>query len=93
MNDHYLRYLQREHARLEAEIREEEKRPLPRRLLIARLKKLKLAVKDQMAACAAQSPGRQAAWRGRAGRSEPWAAARAGAARVERAPAAQSLGC
>ena len=30
MNDHYLRYLEREHARLDAEIREEEKRLHPR---------------------------------------------------------------
>lgn len=51
MNNHYLRYLEREHARLENEIREEERRPLPRDFLIRRLKKLKLAVKDQMAGC------------------------------------------
>lgn len=61
MNNHYLRYLEREHARLEAEIREEERRPLPRDFLIRRLKKLKLAVKDQMAACSATEPERSAA--------------------------------
>jgi hypothetical protein len=61
MNDHYLRYLEREHARLEAEIREEERRPLPRDFLISRLKKLKLAVKDQMAACSARETDRNAA--------------------------------
>lgn len=61
MNDHYLRYLEREHARLEAEIREEEKHPLPRQFLIGRLKKLKLAVKDQMAARSGHKAERQAA--------------------------------
>ncbi len=61
MNDHYLRYLEREHARLEAEIRDEEHRPFPRRFLIGRLKKLKLAVKDQMAACSTNGADRKAA--------------------------------
>jgi hypothetical protein len=61
MNNHYLRYLKREHARLEDEIREEELRPLPRDFLIRRLKKLKLAVKDQMAACSATESERSAA--------------------------------
>ena len=61
MNNHYLRYLEREHARLEAEIREEERRPLPRDFLISRLKKLKLAVKDQMAACSPKESNREAA--------------------------------
>ena len=48
MTDRYLEYLSREHARLEDEIRLESKRPRPDEVLIARLKKLKLAVKDQM---------------------------------------------
>lgn len=48
MTDRYLDYLSREHARLENEIRLESKRPKPDEVLIARLKKLKLAVKDQM---------------------------------------------
>ncbi|RZI74710.1 MAG: DUF465 domain-containing protein [Pseudomonas sp.] len=61
MNDHYLRYLEREHARLENEIREEERRLLPRDFLIRRLKKLKLAVKDQMVACLATESERSAA--------------------------------
>ncbi|MBV1688380.1 YdcH family protein [Novosphingobium sp. G106] len=61
MNDHYLRYLEREHARLDAEIREEELRPFPRQFLIGRLKKLKLAVKDQMAAWSATEADRKAA--------------------------------
>lgn len=50
MSDYFLDYLQREHSRLDGEIQEEESRPLPDQLLIARLKKLKLAIKDQMAA-------------------------------------------
>lgn len=54
MNDHYLRYLEREHARLDAEIQAEERRVHPDQFLIARLKKLKLAVKDQIAAWAAE---------------------------------------
>lgn len=48
MTDRYLDYLSREHARLENEIRLENKRPRPDEVLIARLKKLKLALKDQM---------------------------------------------
>lgn len=48
MTDRYLEYLSREHARLEDEIRLESKRPRPDEVLIARLKKLKLALKDQM---------------------------------------------
>jgi hypothetical protein len=61
MSDYYLNYLQREHARLEDEIREEERRPLPDQLLTARLKKLKLAIKDQMAAHRAVGPSSRAA--------------------------------
>jgi hypothetical protein len=48
MTDRYLDYLSREHARLEEEIRQESKRPWPDDVLIARLKKMKLAFKDQM---------------------------------------------
>lgn len=48
MTDRYLDYLSREHARLEEEIRQERKRPRHDEILIARLKKLKLALKDQM---------------------------------------------
>ena len=48
MTERYLEYLSREHARLEDEIRREGKRPRPDEVLIARLKKLKLALKDQM---------------------------------------------
>jgi hypothetical protein len=61
MKDHYVRYLEREHARLEAEIREEEHRPYPRHFLIGRLKKLKLAVKDQIAAFSAKESDCEAA--------------------------------
>ncbi|CDO38773.1 MULTISPECIES: DUF465 domain-containing protein [Novosphingobium] len=48
MTNRYMEYLSREHARLEDEIRMESKRPRPDEVLIARLKKLKLALKDQM---------------------------------------------
>lgn len=48
MTDRYLDYLSREHARLENEIQLESKRLRPDEVLIARLKKLKLALKDQM---------------------------------------------
>ena len=48
MTDRFLDYLAREHARLEDEIRVESRRPRPDEILIARLKKLKLALKDQM---------------------------------------------
>ncbi|BBE32351.1 MULTISPECIES: DUF465 domain-containing protein [Sphingosinicella] len=49
MSNHLLNYLRREHARLEGELAREAARPLPDQVLLARLKKLKLAVKDQMA--------------------------------------------
>jgi len=61
MSDHYLNYLEREHARLEAEIRAEERRPYPAPFLVARLKKLKLAVKDQIAAWTAEEGRSRAA--------------------------------
>ncbi len=50
MSDNHLNYLRREHARLDAEIRREERLVRPDEVLIPRLKKLKLGVKDQMAA-------------------------------------------
>lgn len=49
MSDNHLDYLRREHARLEAEIASEARRPRPDELLIARLKKLKLPIKDEIA--------------------------------------------
>lgn len=56
MTDRYLEYLSREHARLEDEIRLESKRPRPDEVLIARLNKLKLALKDQMQAWSSSGP-------------------------------------
>jgi len=49
MSEKFLCYLRNEHARLEEAIAEERKRPLADQLQIARLKKLKLAVRDQIA--------------------------------------------
>jgi hypothetical protein len=45
----FLSYLEREHARLEAAIEEKSRRRGADEIEIARLKKLKLAIKDQMA--------------------------------------------
>lgn len=50
MSSKQIEYLRREHARLEAEIDREARQRGPDEVLIARLKKLKLAVKDQIAA-------------------------------------------
>lgn len=47
-NEYLLNYLRREHARLEGEIAKEAKRAFPDQVQLARLKKLKLAVKDQI---------------------------------------------
>ncbi|WP_324741650.1 YdcH family protein [Tsuneonella sp. CC-YZS046] len=49
MSDHLLNYLYREHARLEGDLAKEARRVLPDQIQIVRLKKLKLAVKDQIA--------------------------------------------
>ena len=48
MSKPFLHYLEREHARLERLIAEENRRPRPDDIEIARLKKAKLLVKDQM---------------------------------------------
>src|SRR3546814_20431191 len=56
MSNNHLNYLRREHARLDAEIQREERQVRPDEVLIARLKKLKLAVKDQMAAACVDLP-------------------------------------
>lgn len=50
MSSKHIDYLRREHARLDAEIAREAQERRPDEVLIARLKKLKLAVKDQIAA-------------------------------------------
>jgi len=50
MSDRFFHYLEREHARLEAAIAEQLARPRPDDLEVARLKKAKLAVRDQIAA-------------------------------------------
>jgi len=49
MSDRYIDYLKREHARLENELDRANRHMAPNQLAIARLKKLKLAVKDQIA--------------------------------------------
>ncbi|SFS09227.1 DUF465 domain-containing protein [Sphingomonas jatrophae] len=49
MSNRYLDYLKREHARLEADIARHHAARFPDNREIARLKKLKLALKDQLA--------------------------------------------
>lgn len=61
MSERYLHYLQREHARLEDAIDRERQRPLPDQLQLARLKKLKLAVRDQIAEIEADAEDTKAA--------------------------------
>lgn len=56
----HLNYLRREHARLDVEIERASRERRPDEILIARLKKLKLAVKDQMAAFSATGDDRAA---------------------------------
>ena len=55
MSRKFLDYLRREHARLEDSIERERKRPSPDQLQLARLKKLKLAVRDQIAGLEAEA--------------------------------------
>lgn len=50
MSNRFFGYLEREHARLDSTIRREQAKLRPDEIEIARLKKLKLAVKDQLAA-------------------------------------------
>ena len=57
----HIHYLRREHARLEAEIDREARQRVPDEVLIARLKKLKLAVKDQIAAWSSETGGSRVA--------------------------------
>jgi hypothetical protein len=49
-----MELLRRRHVRLEHELAAEQARRLPDRVRIARLKKLKLAIKDRMAMMAAR---------------------------------------
>jgi len=49
MSNRFLNYLEREHARLEAAIADEMRQRRPDELLLVRLKKQKLMVKDQIA--------------------------------------------
>lgn len=49
MSERFLHYLKREHARLQDSIERERRRHFPDQLQLARLKKLKLAVRDQIA--------------------------------------------
>lgn len=49
MSNHFLNYLEREHARLEAAIADEMRQRRPDELALVRLKKQKLIVKDQIA--------------------------------------------
>lgn len=48
MSNRFFAYLEREHARLEALIADENRRPRPDDIVITRLKKQKLMVKDQL---------------------------------------------
>jgi hypothetical protein len=57
----FLAYLEHEHARLETAIAERSRVLRPDEVEIARLKKLKLAVKDQIARWKADVAGSQAA--------------------------------
>lgn len=61
MSDRFFRYLTREHARLERLLEEQRRRPFPDDVEIARLKKAKLMVKDQMARWRADSADEVAA--------------------------------
>ena len=49
MSDKFVAYLKKEHQRLEREIEATLKTLRPDDLLLARLKKLKLAIKDEIA--------------------------------------------
>ena len=48
MSDKFIAYLKREHARLESELDRANRQRIPDQMTIARLKKLKLAIKDQI---------------------------------------------
>ena len=57
MSSKHIQYLRREHARLEAEIDREARRRLPDEILIARLKKVMLAVSGLNCAGSARPAG------------------------------------
>ena len=61
MSERFLHYLRREHARLQDLIDRERQRPLPDQLQLARLKKLKLAVRAQIAEIEAEVSDARAA--------------------------------
>ncbi|QCB55774.1 DUF465 domain-containing protein [Sphingopyxis sp. PAMC25046] len=61
MSSKHIEYLRREHARLEAEIDREARQRRPDEVLMARLKKLKLVVKDQIAVWSGDTGGSRAA--------------------------------
>jgi len=61
MSSKHIEYLRREHARLEAEIDREARQRRPDEVRVARLKKLKLAVKDQIAAWSSDIGGSRVA--------------------------------
>ena len=48
MSDKFVAYLKREHARLESELDRANRQRVPDQMAIARLKKLKLAIEDQI---------------------------------------------
>ena len=60
MSERFVDYLRREHARLEESIERERQRPVPDQLQLARLRKLKRAVRDQIAEIAGVSETRAA---------------------------------
>lgn len=61
MSKTLLNYLQREHARLDREISELSRDRIPDEVRIARLKKLKLALKDQISRLRSESGASAAA--------------------------------
>jgi len=61
MSERFLRYLQREQARLEESIDRERQRPVPDQLQLARLKKLARVVRDQISEIEAEVDDAKAA--------------------------------
>lgn len=55
MSKNLLNYWQREHARLDNEIAATSQHPVPDQIHLARLKKLKLAVKDRLSQMESES--------------------------------------